>query len=195
MTSTPMSVRTACFALAATFGAYGLILGLLTLHPLSNYDDVVLALAMSALCIKLARIDLGRVGATGETNSLLMICRRLPLAMRLAAALALVSMAVAFDRYLDGDPEHYRIATFIVPVVASVLMFDLRVAVFAIAFSALAVEYFLIAPMDGVEIANVASALDLVIYILAAGQIAVAVNRHIHSDGTVAVAGPSQAGA
>jgi len=181
MRSAKVDMKTALFALFVALGAYGFVLCLLTLHPFTKYDDVVMALAIGALATTCARIELSQRRSESVMAAILVACRGLPLTTRLAGALSLVFVALAFDRYLDGDPEHYRIATFIVPVVVSVILFDLSASALAIAGSAAAVDYLLIKPIYSFQLVSTSDALDLVIYIFICGQIAIAVDRYIKS--------------
>ncbi len=170
------------FALAVTTAAYTALLSLLTLRLFSSYDDIILGLAISALAACLARHTIALRRPDTLLGQCLIECRTAPQSTRIPAAMALVLLALVFDRYLDGDPAHFRPATFIIPVIVSIILFDLKATAFAIAASALAVDFCLIKPMFSFQLVSLSDALDLVLYIFICGQIAIAIEGFIHGE-------------
>lgn len=182
MTPDRLSGRDAIFALVATILSYCALLMLLTLRVFSSYDDIIMALGLTALGVFFVREALNRPGAHRWLRDVVLNCRNLPLTTRILGAFTLLAMALVFDRYLDGDAEHYRLATFIVPVIVSVVLFDLRAAAFAIAASSLALDFFLIPPVNALAITTSSDALDLMIYIFGCGQLAIGIERLVRGD-------------
>lgn len=163
------------------FVAYIVLLAVLPLHAVSPYDgDLAGAICLGAV-IWMARLAMAHQGADGIVARCLTTCRRAPIAIRISTSILLVLVALSYDRFLDGDPSTYRFASFAVPIIVSIVLFDLAAAAFAIAASALAIDYFLIYPIYEFRITTVSDALDLAIYILVSGQIALNIDAFINS--------------
>ena len=136
------------WALAVLFGAYVALLFILGIHWTSIYDDLTASVALVGGLAFLARRTIRRVDPKNDFRRLLRICRNLPLAARVPGAIGLVIVALCCDRYLDGAPADYRLSSFVIPVLVSIVVFDLKPGLFAVGASALAVNFLVIPPLD-----------------------------------------------
>ena len=170
-------------ALAAAFATYaGLLCLLASRHFFLSYGDVVLGVGLSILAAYAARRAAREQGSHALAARCLRVCRTASAWTRFPGAVALVLLAVVFDRYLDGDPDHFRLSTFVVPVIVSVIVFDLRATVFAIATSVLALDFCMMQPIYQMELSSLSDALDLALYLFIFAQIAIAVERFVGAE-------------
>ncbi len=174
--------RRTAIACASGLGVYSIFLSILTLNVFTSYDGVFLGVALTAIGAVGARQALLREGRKTLVGKFLCACRGLPLATRITAALGLFVIALLFDRYLDGDPRDYRLATFILPIMVGVILFDIKAALSVILASAVAIDYFLIPPIHEFTPARLSDGMDLAIYIGVCFQISLAVERFMSRD-------------
>jgi Domain of unknown function (DUF4118) len=167
--------------LGAALAIYIVMLAVLTIRVVSAYDGAAIAVALSATCAFFARRALNGDGRTGPFGQVLLACRELPPATRLPGAMVLVLVALLFDRFLDGDPRHFRMATFVVPIILSIILFDRKAAMFAIAMSILGVDYFLVPPVGAFLVTRLSDALDLLLYLGICLQIVLAIDMFLNS--------------
>ena len=166
--------------LGAALAIYIVMLALLTIRVVSTYDGAVIAVTLSALCAFLTRRALSGEGKGGPLGRILLACRELPRATRLPCAMALVLVAMLFDRFFDGDPRHFRVATFVVPIILSIILFDRKAAMFAIAMSVFGVDYFLVPPVGAFLMTRLSDALDLLLYLGICLQIVLAIDMFLN---------------
>jgi hypothetical protein len=169
--------------LGVALAMYVAMLALLTIRVVSAYDGAAIAVVLSALCALLVRRALGGEGRGGPLGQVLLTCRGLPPATRLPGAMVLVLVALLFDRFLDGDPRHFRVATFVVPIILSVILFDRKAAMFAIAMGVFGIDYFLVPPVGAFLVTQLSDALDLLLYLGICIQIVLAIDLFLNGDG------------
>ena len=184
MSPVEFDARETAIVILGGLATYVVFLSLLTLRFITNYDGFCLGLALTALGAFAARHTLFRDPSLSYLGSFLSACRRMPLTTRIPSALMLFLIALVFDRFLDGDPAHYRLATFILPIIVGVIVFDMKSAIGVILASALAIDYFMIPPVNAFALTTLSDALDLLVYVGVCAQIAVAVERFMTSDGS-----------
>ncbi len=169
--------------LGVALAMYVVLLSLLTIRLVSAYDGAAIAVALSAMCAFLARRALSGEGRGGLVEQVLLACRELPPATRVPGAMVLVLVAILFDRFLDGDPRHFRVATFVVPIILAIILFDRKAAMFAIAMSVFGVDYFLVPPVGAFLMTRLSDALDLLLYLGICMQIVLAIDLFLNSGG------------
>ena len=169
--------------LGVALSLYVVMLALLTIRVVSAYDGAVIAVSLSAICALVTRRALSHAGRTGLFGQVLLACRGLPPATRLPGAMVLVLVAMLFDRFADGDPGHFRVATFVVPIILSVILFDRKAAMLAIAMCVLGVDYFLVPPIGAFLMTRLSDALDLLLYLGICFQIVLAIDIFLNGEG------------
>ncbi len=175
MSRSVVSLHAVIWALAVTSGAYIALLFALSTHLASRYDEVAASVVMVSGSAILARLAVKRVSPDNDFRKMISICRNLPLQARVFGALGLVVTALIFDRYLDGSPETYRLSSFVIPVMVSIVMFDLRPGLFAVGASALALDLLIVTPTRGIDPLNWLESIDgaTVIFLLAAASLVI----------------------
>jgi hypothetical protein len=162
-----VKLRGMILVMAVVLGAYTALLFVTSAALFSDFDDSIIGVVLVGAFAALLRRQLGSARPDNRFVFVFKFCRTRSLTTRFAGAALLVGMAVFFDRYLDGDPAQFRLSTFVIPVMVSVLLFDLRPGLLAVAFSAVLVDYFLIPPVRSFEVTSLPDALALVAYIAA----------------------------
>ena len=89
------------------------------------------------------------------------ICRTLPLEQRCIGAVALLVWFLLFDRFLDGDPAHFRLFSFVAPILIASALFDLKPGLAAMTASALIFDFFIVPPFGSFVVQTINDALQL----------------------------------
>ena len=165
----PMDVklRGMVFAMAVVLGAYIALLFVTSASLFSDYYESIVGVMLVGASAAFLRRQLGSANPDNRIVFVFRFCRTRSMSTRVIGAFLLVGIAVFFDRYLDGDPAQFRLSTFVIPVMVSVLLFDLKPGLVAVAFSTILVDYFLIPPVRSFEITNLPDALAIVAYVAA----------------------------
>ena len=71
-------------------------------------------------------------------------------------------------------------ATFVVPIILSIILFDRKAAMFAIAMSVFGVDYFLVPPVGAFLMTRLSEALDLLLYLGICLQIVLAIDMFLN---------------
>jgi hypothetical protein len=177
MKSVEFDAREASIVMAIGLAIYAVLLTILPLRLITNYDGVCAGLALTALGAFAARHALQSDKGKSVLGRTLAWTKRLPLTSRITSALTLFLIALTFDRFVDDDPAHYRLATFVMPVIIGVILFDIKSAIGIIFASAIAIEYFMIPPINAFTPLSLSDGLDLIVYVGVCVQIALAVER------------------
>jgi hypothetical protein len=128
---------------AATGGVAVAIVNFLVMD-LPEYVDSLTGIAILWIAAIVARRLLRRARPTNRLRRALLMCRGMPLRYQSVGALGVLALFLVFDRFLDGDPGHYRLFSFMAPVMVSTVLFNLKPGMFAVATSTIAFNvYFL----------------------------------------------------
>jgi hypothetical protein len=164
MKSVEFDAREASIVMAIGLAIYAVLLTILPLRLITNYDGVCAGLALTALGAFAARHALQSDKGKSVLGRTLAWTKRLPLTSRITSALTLFLIALTFDRFVDDDPAHYRLATFVMPVIIGVILFDIKSAIG-------------IPPINAFTPLSLSDGLDLIVYVGVCVQIALAVER------------------
>ena len=154
-------------AMAVVLGAYLALLFVTSASLIYQNDSSAIGVLLVAAFAFFVRRQLNGDGPDNRIHFIIQFCRTRSMSTRFAGAFLLVAIAVSFDRYLDGNPTQFRLSTFVIPVMVSVLLFDLKPGLLAVALSTILVDYFLIPPVRSFEITSLPDALAIVAYVAA----------------------------
>jgi K+-sensing histidine kinase KdpD len=160
-------------AMAVVLGAYAALLFVTSASLISEYDSSIVGVLLVAACAFFVRRQLNAADPDNRIRFVIEFCRTRSTSTRFAGAFLLVAVSVFFDRYLDGNPTEFRLSTFVIPVMVSVLLFDLKPGLMAVALSTILVDYFLIPPIRSFEITSLPDALAIIAYVAATSLMAI----------------------
>ena len=172
MPSMDVKLRGMVFAMSVVLGAYIALLFVTSASLFADYYESIVGVVLVGASAAFLRRQLNSANPGNRIVFVFRFCRTRSMSTRVIGAFLLVGIAVFFDRYLDGDPAQFRLSTFVIPVMVSVLLFDLKPGLVAVAFSTIPVDYFLIPPVSSFEITSLPDALAIVAYVAATSIIA-----------------------
>ncbi len=172
MPSMDVKLRGMVFAMSVVLGAYIALLFVTSASLFADYYESIVGVVLVGASAAFLRRQLNSANPGNRIVFVFRFCRTRSMSTRVIGAFLLVGIAVFFDRYLDGDPAQFRLSTFVIPVMVSVLLFDLKPGLVAVAFSTILVDYFLIPPVSSFEITSLPDALAIVAYVAATSIIA-----------------------
>ncbi len=172
MPSMDVKLRGMVFAMSVVLGAYNALLFVTSASLFADYYESIVGVVLVGASAAFLRRQLNSANPGNRIVFVFRFCRTRSMSTRVIGAFLLVGIAVFFDRYLDGDPAQFRLSTFVIPVMVSVLLFDLKPGLVAVAFSTILVDYFLIPPVSSFEITSLPDALAIVAYVAATSIIA-----------------------
>ncbi len=172
MPSMDVKLRGMVSAMSVVLGAYIALLFVTSASLFADYYESIVGVVLVGASAAFLRRQLNSANPGNRIVFVFRFCRTRSMSTRVIGAFLLVGIAVFFDRYLDGDPAQFRLSTFVIPVMVSVLLFDLKPGLVAVAFSTILVDYFLIPPVSSFEITSLPDALAIVAYVAATSIIA-----------------------
>ena len=172
MPSMDVKLRGMVSAMSVVLGAYIALLFVTSASLFADYYESIVGVVLVGASAAFLRRQLNSANPGNRIVFVFRFCRTRSMSTRVIGAFLLVGIAVFFDRYLDGDPAQFQLSTFVIPLMVSVLLFDLKPGLVAVAFSTILVDYFLIPPVRSFEITNLPDALAIVAYVAATSIIA-----------------------
>ncbi len=136
--------------------------------------DCLIGVVVISVAAFFARRSVRKIDEDSPYRKAIFLCRHLSSSNRFIGTMGILLAFLGVDHYLDSDPDHYHLFTFVGPIMVSTILFDLKPGLFAVALSSIAVDYLLISPGGDFAIHTRHEAAKLVIFAIAATAIAIA---------------------